>query len=262
MELMMDRLISVISPVYNPNPEHLKEACNSLVSQELPEGWSLEWIIQEDGDTGIAQDILHGIDERISFHTGRRGGVALTRNIALANSKGELIKNLDADDILTPNVLARDIETLVAHEDVGWTTSRLLDLLPDGSTLGFDNDPPHGKLLPGVVLDHWRSHDYRLPVHPTTICIRRSLVTAIGGWMGIPGSDDTGMLIPASILSTGYFNSEVGLLYRKWPGQETASQAHNHPEELQARRSLINERANALMALINVARVGADTQSQ
>ncbi|KAA8884266.1 glycosyltransferase [Nocardia colli] len=248
----MDRLISVITPVYNPDPDHLKAACESVLAQRLPDGWSLEWVLQEDGDTGAAQAILGRADDRIRFHTGRRGGVALTRNLALANSRGELIKNLDADDILTPGVLIRDIETLMSGDDIAWTTSRLLDLLPDGTTVGFDNDPPHGKLLPGVVLDHWRSHNFRLPVHPTTVCIRRSLVVAIGGWMGIPGSDDTGMIIAASLLATGFFNEEVGLLYRKWPGQETAKQEHNHEGEWTARMSLINERADALqMAIAN-----------
>ncbi|MGO4616412.1 glycosyltransferase family 2 protein [Nocardia sp. 2YAB30] len=244
----MDRTISVITPVYRPVPEHLKAACESVLTQDLPPGWRLEWVIQEDGDTGIAREILGQLDDRIFFHTGRKGGVALTRNLALANSRGELIKNLDADDILTPNVLIRDIRNLASPE-IGWTTSRLLDLMPDGSTVGFDHDPPHGKLNPGVVLDHWRAHNFRLPVHPTTVCIRRPLVTAVGGWMGVPGSDDTGMLIAASILSTGFFDAEVGLLYRKWPGQETAKTDHNRAEEWQARMSLIDERANAMAAL-------------
>ncbi|QIS00932.1 glycosyltransferase [Nocardia brasiliensis] len=244
----MDRLISIITPVYNPDPDHLKAACESVISQELPPGWRWEWVLQEDGNSGVPQEILRGVDDRIVFRTGRRGGVALTRNMALANSRGELIKNLDADDILTPGVLLRDIEHLTSDStEVAWTTSRLLDLLPDGSKVGFDGDPAHGLLLPGTVLKYWRENNFRLPVHPTTICIRRQLVTAIGGWMGVPGSDDTGMLIAASLLSTGFFDSEVGLLYRKWEGQETAQQHHTHAEEWQARMSLINERAAALM---------------
>ncbi|WP_062991179.1 glycosyltransferase [Nocardia anaemiae] len=246
----MDRLISVITPVYNPDPDHLKAACDSVMSQDLPPGWSLEWVLQEDGNSGAVSELLRGVDDRIRVGTGRRGGVALTRNLALANSRGELVKNLDADDILTPGVLARDINTLTSHDEIAWTTSRLLDLLPDGSTVGFDNDPPHGKLIPGFVIDHWRRNNFRLPVHPTTICIRRRLVVALGGWMGVPGSDDTGMLIAASILATGFFNSEIGLLYRKWPGQETAKQEHNLRDEWNARMSLINERAEALLSMI------------
>ncbi|MFC9441135.1 glycosyltransferase [Nocardia sp. NPDC057030] len=246
----MERLISVITPVYNPDPAHLKAACDSVLSQQLPPGWSLEWVLQEDGNSGVVGELLRGVDNRIRVHTGRRGGVALTRNMALANSGGELVKNLDADDILTPGVLTRDIETLTSDDEIAWTTSRLLDLLPDGSTVGFDNDPPHGKLIPGSVLEHWRSHNFRLPVHPTTICIRRPLVVALGGWMGVPGSDDTGMLIAASILATGFFNSEIGLLYRKWPGQETAKQEHQHQDEWNARMALINERADGLLAMV------------
>lgn len=238
-------LISVLTPVFNPEPEHLSEAFKSLASQELPPGWEVEWLVQEDGNTGIARKILPA-DERISFGTGRRGGVALTRNLALGRSRGQLIKNLDADDVLTPGVLARDVQALDVHPDVQWTTSRVLDLLPDGSTVGFEHDPPAGRLEPGAVVEHWRAHNYRLPVHPTTICITRQLAVALGGWMGVPGSDDTGLLVAASVVSVGYFSDQVGLLYRKWPGQVTAHADHTASDEWTVRMQLIDERAEAL----------------
>lgn len=238
-------VISILTPVYKPVAEHLIATYESIAAQVLPDGWKWEWVVQEDGSTGIAEEILPS-DPRVKFGQGRRGGIALTRNLALARSRGDLVKNLDHDDVLTPGVLARDIEVLESNPDVQWTTSRVLDLLPDGSTVGFDSDPPEGRLEPGVVFEHWKAHKYRLPVHPTTVCIRRTLVTALGGWMGVPGSDDTGMLIAASILSVGYFHGEVGLLYRKWPGQETAGKAHYEETEWNSRMSLIRERADAL----------------
>jgi hypothetical protein len=52
-------------------------------------------------------------------------------------------------------VIARDIAILSSHPDICWSTSRVLDLLPDGSTVGFD-DPLSGRIEPGFVLDHWR----------------------------------------------------------------------------------------------------------
>ena len=64
--------------------------------------------------------------------------------------------------------------------------------------------------------------------------------------MAVPGSDDTGLLTAASVISTGYFHQEVGLFYRKWAGQETAQTAHVDPTELQLRISLIRERAQYL----------------
>lgn len=240
--------ISVITPIYDPVPSQLTEAYDSLRDQELPVGWELEWLLQEDGKTGAARDILPE-EAWIKHESGRHGGVAICRNLALSRAHGEFIKNLDQDDILTPGVLSRDIDVLTSNPDVGWTTSRVLDLLPDGSKVGFEGDPPAGRLAPGVVREQWRTHDYRLPVHPTTICIRRSLAVALGGWMAVPGSDDTGLLVAASTLSPGWFTSEVGLLYRKWPGQVSASDAHTEPVEWTSRMQLIDQRAEALEAL-------------
>jgi hypothetical protein len=76
----------------------------------------------------------------------------------------------------------------------------------------------------------------------------RELLTALGGWMAVPGSDDTGLLVAASVVSTGYFVGEVGLHYRKWPGQVTAGAAHMEPVEWKLRMSLIDERAQSIMS--------------
>jgi hypothetical protein len=111
------------------------------------------------------------------------------------------------------------------------------------------HDPEPGRLEAGFVAAYWRAHGYRLPVHGVTLCMRRSLLLALGGWMGVPGSDDTGLLVAASVVSAGYFHGEVGLYYRKWPGQVTAQPAHTDPEEWNARMAVIDERARALEEL-------------
>ncbi|MEV6241248.1 glycosyltransferase [Lentzea sp. NPDC051838] len=241
------RTISVITAVYDPDPGYLLEAYRSLASQELPDGWAWEWLVQEDGRTGIAVDVLPA-DDRVLHGSGRHGGVAITRNLALSRARGELVKNLDQDDVLTPGVLARDIAAV--RGEVRWTTSRALDLMPDGSLVAFDGDPPGGPLPPGVVLDLWRRNDFRLPVHPTTLCLRRDLAVLLGGWMAVPGSDDTGLLIAASVLSVGFFEPVVGLHYRKWPGQGSVEgSAHYETVEWNARMKLINERAEALQSM-------------
>jgi glycosyltransferase involved in cell wall biosynthesis len=241
----MTQVITVITPSYKPEAEHLLAAWESLRGQEMAAGWELEWLVRQDGPGHEAEDILPA-DPRIVHARGRHGGVSLTRNLALAQARGSLIKNLDQDDILTPGVLARDISHIGGG--VRWVTSRVLDLLPDGSTLGFDSDPAAGPLEPGFVFDHWRSHGYRLPVHPTTICIERDLLVAAGGWMGVPGSDDTGMLIAVSMVAVGWFEPAVGLLYRKWPGQETARAEHFEETEWNLRMQLIEERGLAVAA--------------
>jgi glycosyltransferase involved in cell wall biosynthesis len=247
--MVMNRTISVITPAFEPVAEYLLDAYESLRNQILPTGWQWQWIVQEDGPTRQAQDVLPDDDPRIVFGRARHGGVSIARNLALAQASGELVKNLDQDDILTPGVLGRDIMNILSRPAVRWTTSRVLDLMPDGSKIGFDCDPEPGELPPQFVFNHWKSHNYRLPVHPTTICIDRSLAVALGGWMASPGSDDTGLLIAASLVSTGYFEAEVGLLYRKWPGQETARPGHTEPVEWHLRMKLIEERGEAIKEL-------------
>jgi hypothetical protein len=169
--------------------------------------------------------------------------------MCLSRAEGEIIKNLDADDMLTPGALAREIRALLNYPDIGWTTARVLDLLPDGSTTGFEFDPPEGRLQRGVVFRHWRSHNYRAQVHPTTLSIRRELVIALGGWMALPASCDTGLLMAADAISDGYFISDAGLLYRKWSGQATSEPAHTDEIEWPARMRVIEQRAEALAAL-------------
>ncbi|HXR69180.1 hypothetical protein [Actinocrinis sp.] len=247
------RVLSIVTPILDPRPDYLMQAYESLAGQEMPGGWEWEWVLQEDGRTGEVARLLPP-DPRVRIGTGRpHGGVGQTRNMALARSRGELVKAFDGDDVMGEGVLERDIRVLSdgggggdRGDGVKWTTSRALDLLPDGSTVASAHDPEPGRLEPGVVADYWRSHGYRLPVHGVTLCMRRSLLVALGGWMGVPGSDDTGLLIAASVVSPGYFHGEVGLYYRKWPGQVTAQAAHTQPDEWNARMRLIEERGEAL----------------
>ncbi|WP_328848944.1 glycosyltransferase family 2 protein [Micromonospora zamorensis] len=245
----LTQLVSVITPVHAPSIEHLPGAYESLAKQEMPDGWDWEWLVQEDGQTGTLVDALPD-DPRISLGGGRPGGPGVARTLALSRVSGDLIKVLDADDQLTPGALARDIAAFDAHPQIGWTTSRVLDLLPDGSTAGWDKDPVGGVIDRGAVLTFWKANDYRASVHPATLCLRRDLVFALGGWMALPASEDTGLLLAANAVTAGYFTREYGLLYRKWPGQVTSQAAHREPAEYLARMRIIEARANALASMI------------
>lgn len=241
--------ISVVTPVHAPSIPYLADAYESLRSQELPDGWTWEWLVQEDGRTGKVAAALPA-DPRVLVASGKQGGPGVARNMAMARSDAALLRVLDADDQLTPGALAREIDALVSQPGVGWTTSSVLDLMPDGSTVGWQHaDPPGGKLRRTGVLDYFQQNNYRLPVHPATLCIRRELALALGGWMALPGGEDTGLLLAASVVADGYFIAEPGLLYRKHPDQITAQADWTATEEWQLRMSLIESRAVALQRL-------------
>jgi glycosyltransferase involved in cell wall biosynthesis len=243
----MGETISIITAVHAPGAEYLPDAYKSLVEQEMPGGWDWQWVVQEDGESDVVARLVPD-DDRVSFGQGRAGRAAMARTMGLARARGGLVKVLDADDMLTPGALARDI-TALSRTGIGWTTSRVLDLLPDGSTVGFDQDPPAGAIERGAVLEHWKAHDHRAQVHPATLCVRRELLLALGGWMALPASEDTGLLLALNAVSRGWFSAQTGLLYRKWPGQVTSHESHVHEGERSARMAVIGARAEALARL-------------
>ncbi|MEF9915690.1 glycosyltransferase [Streptomyces sp. P5-A9] len=244
------KVISVVTAMHDAARPYLAAAYQSLASQDLPQGWTWEWAIQEDGPGVASKELLpEPSDPRIHIGSSRKGGPAVARTMAFARSTGSLIKVLDADDELTAGALARDIAALEAHPRIGWTTSRVVDLMPDGSLLGFEGDPSPGVMPRGAVLEHWREH-HRPQVHPATLCARRHLVTLLGGWMALPASEDTGLLTALSVLSEGYFTAETGLRYRKHPAQSTAHPDHAKGAEWAARMDIIEARAAALADLV------------
>lgn len=242
--------ISLITAVHPPSVPYLLEAYESLAAQELPDGWSWQWVVQEDGDAQAAQPVLPD-DPRISYDSNRAGGPAVVRTTALMRATGSLIRNFDADDKLLPGALARDIDRLTADPSVGFTVSRCLDLMPDGSIKSWEHfDPAEGRLARGTIMAQWQANDWMLSVHPTTACIRRDLLLAVGGWMAMTTAEDTGMLLAANALADGWFIWEPSLLYRKHEAQVTAQQYHTEPVERQARRDLIVARVDALVSFL------------
>ncbi|MFG2228122.1 glycosyltransferase family 2 protein [Streptomyces sp. NPDC048644] len=244
----MTELITVVTAVHAPSAVHLADAYASLLGQEMPDGWDWQWVIQEDGETGDVAPYVPD-DSRISFGQGRRGRAAMARTVGLSRADGRFVKVLDADDMLAPGALARDLQALTDDPSLGWATCRVLDYLPDGSTVGFDEDPPQGPIERGTVLRYWQEHDYRAQVHPATLCVRRELLLALGGWMALPASEDTGLLMALSAVSRGWFSADTGLLYRKWPGQVTSQPSHADEAERQARFAVVEARALALASL-------------
>jgi len=246
MSALMTRHITVVTAVHAPSARFLPEAYASLCAQELPAGWEWRWVVQEDGRTDEVSSYLPADDARVTFRQGRPGGPGVARTIALAHADGPYVKILDADDQLTPGALARDLAALESDPGLGWATSRALDRLPDGTTVGFPGDPSEGPLERGAVLAHWKAHDFLAPVHPATLCVRRELLLALGGWMALPASEDTGLLLALDAVSRGWFTAEPGLLYRKWEGQVTGQAAHVDPAERTARMAVVEARARAL----------------
>lgn len=219
----------------------------------MPPGWRWEWLVQCDSVDSANQDTVRALlpkDTRISFGASRHGGPGIARTMALARANGALVKTLDADDRLAAGALERDI-VAVTRNRVAWVASRVMDYR--GGVLAphynIPVNPSPGRIVSGSVYMAYRDN-YRMLVHPATLCVSYPLLVALGGWMALPASEDTALVMALDACCDGWFNDEVGLIYRRWAPQMSAGAAHADPDELAARRSLVTVRAEALSLLI------------
>lgn len=101
--------ISVIIPTYN-RAEFLKASIDSVLSQNLPNGWKMEVIVADDGSTDNTQKVVGEYGAKVKYikapHTGLSAAV---RNIGIKAASGELIAFQDDDDKWLPDKLLKQI---------------------------------------------------------------------------------------------------------------------------------------------------------
>ncbi|TCV87599.1 MULTISPECIES: glycosyltransferase family 2 protein [Methylomonas] len=110
----MDKpLISIIMPCYNAQT-YLEKAIESVFEQSYP---NVELIVVDDGSSDQSFQILTRCQEKhpklVVFKQENLGPFP-ARNLGLANSKGEFIAFLDADDYWAPEFIEKLLKNLLA----------------------------------------------------------------------------------------------------------------------------------------------------
>jgi hypothetical protein len=236
-------VISVITPVFDGGDAFLLDAYESVRGQNLPAGWTWEWIVQEDGRTGRPGSVLPE-DQRVRFATGTRGGAGVARTLGLARARGQLVRALDADDLLTDGALARDIAVLQEAPDVAWCVSAALDLLPDGSLTPGPYDPPAGPLSYRQLREQYEMD--RFPVVGTHLTARTSLIRAVGGWPALPALEALALLLVCAAVAPGVMLADPGGIYRKHQAQTTAQPRYRDEAEFLTLHTAILSRLDSL----------------
>lgn len=112
-------LISVVMPVFNPVPEHLTEAIESVLRQAYPR-WDL--CIADDASTDKAvHEVLRSYAARdprikIAFRS-QQGHICHASNTAIDLAQGDYVALLDHDDILPEHALLEVAEECLRHPD-------------------------------------------------------------------------------------------------------------------------------------------------
>jgi glycosyltransferase involved in cell wall biosynthesis len=176
--------VSVVIPVRN-GKDYIQEALDSVLQQSFTD---LELLLIDDGSTDDDYDRYALQDERIRVIHLTGNGVSRARNVGMAQSRGEFIAFLDADDVWFPGKLEAQVRYFDAHPDVGVVFGKFIrwpalpgggfapasSLVQDVAQLSKTEEERSGwlytRLLDGLL------------VGMNTAVVRRSVYEAIGGF--------------------------------------------------------------------------------
>ena len=108
--------VSVIVPAYNAAP-FLGEALDSVFAQGLP---VLEVVVVDDGSTDGTAEVARRFGRGVRVLTQPRSGSGQARNVGLAETTGELVAFLDADDVWVREKMAPQNPSLEKYGPLGW----------------------------------------------------------------------------------------------------------------------------------------------
>ena len=179
--------ISILMPVYNPDPSEFKHTIDSILWQAYPY-WEL--CIADDVSDNLGYlDILRETgDRRIRVHTCKQhSGIAGTSQYALKMATGEYVALMDQDDELYPDALFAFVNILQHHEIDYFYSDR-------------DMISSHGKRYMHFFKPGW-SPEYLLSFNYATHfeIYKKSLISDIGGFRtDYEGSQDYDLVLRAT----------------------------------------------------------------
>jgi glycosyltransferase involved in cell wall biosynthesis len=172
----MSGRVSVVIPCFNAEAT-IGEAVDSALGQTWRD---IEIIVIDDGSKDGSADILRGFGGRIRAEFGPNRGASAARNRGTALAAGAYVQYLDADDLLTPDAIARRVEALeAAGADVAYGDWQRFESGADGSRVfgeivarrieDIDPDPEIA-----CARSFW--------VPPAALLYTRRIVDAVGSW--------------------------------------------------------------------------------
>lgn len=173
-------LISVVMPLYN-NAKELDRSTNSVLSQTYSQ---FELIIVNDGSTDGGEKRAREIsDRRVRVVDQDNRGVSAARNRGIAESKGEIVAFLDADDEWKPDFLETIDWLRRKYSDCSVFATHYLYKEIDGGV--------RSPILRGIPSSEWEGvlPDYfdvaahsDPPLWSSAVAVRKDALLALGGF--------------------------------------------------------------------------------
>lgn len=181
--------VSVVMPVYNGSAT-VERAVRSIVAQSDPD-WEL--VAVDDGSTDDTLAILRRLaadEPRLRVVPIAHGGIVRALNRGIAESHGELVARMDADDVSRPERLARQRAMLGERPELGLVACRVAHAgEADHATTGYalHVDWLNAQLSEEAIALH---RFIESPLAHPSVMFRRALIDAHGGYREGPFPED------------------------------------------------------------------------
>jgi glycosyltransferase involved in cell wall biosynthesis len=221
--------VSVIIPAYN-SAKYLPEAIASVLDQTYTD---YEIIVINDGSTDNTREVITPYLDKVRYFEQSNQGVSATRNRGIYLAKGEFIAFLDADDILLPQKLARQVEIFVTQPEIGIVNSGFCIITKEGKKV-IDIERWHK--IPHLTPEIWLLHK---PVLPSAMMFRRDWLVKVEGFdPRFFASEDVDLVLRMVIRGCGStWLPEITVLYR----QHTTSASWRNPIRHMANAELMQD---------------------
>lgn len=167
--------VSVIVPTYNYG-RFIAEAIRSALRQSLA---PVEIIVVDDGSADDTAEVVAGFGDAVRYIRQGNAGVCVARNRGVAESSGELIAFLDADDIWEPTKLEKQAGLFERDVRIGLVHCGMREFDTDtGESIALHTDGMEGDVADELLL--WEKS---VIVGPGgTIMVSREAFEAAGGF--------------------------------------------------------------------------------
>jgi len=210
---MSDPLVSVLVPAYNA-ARWIEETLRSALDQT----WSRkEIIIVDDGSSDNTARVVRSHEcSFVKLVAQENQGAARARNRALSLAQGDYIQWLDADDLLAPDKVARQMEAALEASP---------RIVFSSSFATFHVDPSRASLLPGPLWKdlfpaEWITQKFANNswMNPAVWLVSRELTGAAGPWNPELSRDDDGEYFCRVVAASEFvrFVPEARSYYRQW----------------------------------------------
>lgn len=168
-------LVSIVMPVYNAGL-FLREALESVLGQTYQ---IFELICVDDGSTDNSLSILRqyaALDKRIKVYRNRKNkGVSETANLAISKIRGEYLARMDADDVMLPNRLEKQVFYLQKYSEVVALGGQCQLINEKGEVIGR-------KKFPCTNEEIYRMMYQAMPIQQPTIMVNLKLLPENFRW--------------------------------------------------------------------------------